>query len=392
MSKKAWDEPYKNNKILSSDILIGAANDGSLIYLPADKGDPTRNVAVFYGSNGQKIDYLTTRIFYSVLGERNILVMCSDIKKEIYEFARKNDYIIKELNFDDPQSESNHWNILNLMKDEDELIEVQKFIGRIKKASKLALNNNQLNAFNYLSSVLLFTHYYSNENLKKVAFYLRNYDEFEKKLATVSDNSYIKHFFDYSKNANNYFKWDIPTISNVMHPFFSKAILKVLNAGSMSLDEFSEKKCIYIINPSTVCYWLPPFMASYLLDIDSDFDVYIDQDNFCIPDFNNAVKKCQHKIHLLSNNIEDIFSNYQNILSGFGTKISLHGCDIKAAEYLSKASGIDPGSNKYKGNRNPSEITSCGYDKAMLFVLSSKNYTYKSLNLSYLNDVANVSL
>ena len=392
MLEKIWDEPYKNKKILCDDVLVGAASDGSLIYLPSGKGAPSRNVVVFYGSNTQKKDFLTTRIFTSMTGGKSIVILGSDIKKEIYDIARENDYVIKEISFNDNETNSNHWELFNLLKDTDPVAETQKFVDRIAKAKKINPSANQINALNYISVVLLYTRYYLNGNLKKFSYYLRNYDAFEKQIGFLNETDNIRHYFEFAKNANNYFKWDIPTVSSVLQPFFSKPTLKKLNSGSMSVDEITDRKCIYILNPSGLYGWISSFIMSYLLECDSDFDVYVDQADFSIPDFKNLTKRCQHKVSLLSNNMEDIKSNYDDILSNFGTKLAFHGCDINAAEYLSRISGIDPGNNKFKGNCFPQEIVSCGQKKVILFVLSSKKYTYNYIDLSYLQDVVKASL
>ena len=392
MNVKKWDEPYKNKKVLGEDILIGVAKDGSLIYLPADKGEPSRNVAVFYGSNSQKKSFLITRTFVSILSGRNIVVLSSDIKNDIYDFAREQDYVIKELNFDDLNSQSNHWELLGLINKDDGMNSVQNFTQRIIKANKLIPSKNQVNAFNYINAVLLYICFCSNEKLKKVSHYIINYDDFEKEILKLNSTNNVKQFYEFAKNANNYFKWDIPTISNIIHPFFSKSVMNILNSGSMSLEEFKNDKCIYVINPSVIYSWLPPFILSYILDLDLDCDVFIDQGDFCIPDFKNAIKKGDKKIYMLSHNMQDVQLNYPDILSGFGTKISFHGCDINAAKYLSEISGINAGNNKLDEIWAPQEIVSCGQDKELLFVLSAKRYLYKTINLSYLNDVIKASL
>lgn len=391
MRKVNWDEPYKSKTIKGEDILVGAAKDGSLIYLPALPKDPSRNILAFYGSNEQNKTYLTTSIFNSILGKRSAVIVSPDIRGEIFGFARAYDYVVKELNF---ESNSNHLNLLGLMGDEDPVGETDKFISRIVSSNKMTPSIHQNNALNYLSSVVLFVRYTKGGDIKDIGNYIKDYDSFEKEIHKCHTKDPARQFFEFSRQANNYFKWDIPCISNVLRPFFSRSVLKTLDSsGSMSPDEINREKCIYIINPKSTYKWLPSFILSYFLASEGDFDIYIDGIDTHIPYLKEALHKKDKKIIVTLNNIDDIVSHHEEgLLPLFGTKLSFHGCDMHAAEYLSRLSGGRIGGNTFDAIWNPQEIVSCGQKTVSLFVLSAKRYSYKVVDLSYLNDVISASV
>lgn len=399
MTETKWDIPYYSSGLNGRDLLAGKNRMGNLVYIKAHNELPNRNAVAFCGTDTQKREnVLVPNIINSVEAGRSVVIISDDIalRDEFFDYARARDYTIKSLDFRDP-SNSNHWNIFSFLKDENPMNQTERFIRRLCLASKInEPGGHQLNALGYLKTVLLYVRYspgfipYNGGAVKKrtlrefIQYFEKiQYDEFRERILKLKPEDPARRVFEYAERANNYIKWDVTSVSEIIAPLQDPMIQKITGTDGMSTDELAEGKCIYMIHPSDIYAWPAAFFMMYICDTEEEIDVYSDGYSLNIPFSAINTGRLKGKT-LIAVTPKDMIRNESDIekeMDFFGVKLAFSGCSLSAAEKLSLYSGIDLATRKFNRSNMtaPQDIISLADDSVYVFTPSGARGIYQAL-------------